>query len=141
VEFLAQLRELLPQFDSLGASVTCVVQGTAEEAARFCGRHALAGHCIPDPEKASYRAMGLPRTRLRDMVFASPVLKRRRAEAAAAGCSVDLAGAMLRQSDWLQLPGAAVIARGGKIVWLHRGQDPADLPSPAKLLEVARTSL
>jgi hypothetical protein len=128
------LRETLPQFSERGIRVGCVVQGTAAEMARFCGRHGVEAICIPDPERASYRAMGLERTNWRSILFPSPEGKRRRAAAKAAGCSISLEGAFQKHSDVLQLPGAALVARNGKILWLHRGSSPSDLPAPAELL-------
>lgn len=140
------MREQLPQFGGLRLRLACVVQGDAAETARFCGRHGLTDMCIPDPEKASYRAMGFPRTKWSELVFASKQLRERRAEAAAAGCSVNLSGAFQSHSDWLQLPGAALVAggaapQGGRILWLHRGRDVADLPPAPELLAIARSRL
>lgn len=133
-----QLREKLPEIESHGARLACVVQGTAEEAARFCGRHGLAECAIPDPEKESFRAMGLGRCKVTDLLLPSDELKMRRAEAAALGCGISLRGTFQAHSDILQLPGAALVARGGRILWLHRGAHPADLPLPAQLAEVVR---
>ncbi|MGH7263347.1 MAG: AhpC/TSA family protein [Candidatus Rokuibacteriota bacterium] len=129
------MRETLPEFERRGVRVAAVVQGTAEEAARFCGRHGVERICVPDPDKASYRAIGLPRTSWGALVFALPALRRRRAEARAAGCANSLTGTLRKHSDVLQLPGAAVIGRDGRILWVHRGAHPGDLPSAAALLE------
>jgi len=118
-----------------------VVQGTAEEAARFCGRHGIAQICIPDPDKESYHAMGLARTSWKNILFASDDLRRRRGEAQAAGCRKSLSGTLQKHSDVLQLPGAALVAKGGKILWLHRGTHPGDLPSADELLRVAEKVL
>ncbi|HUU13305.1 MAG TPA: hypothetical protein VM182_06300 [Terriglobia bacterium] len=72
----------------------------------------------------------------KDILFATDDLRRRRQEAKTAGCSVSLIGTFQKHSDVLQLPGAALVARGGKILWLHRGAHTGDLPSVDKLLEV-----
>ena len=97
--------------------------------------------CVPDPEKESYRAMGLGRTTWPKLLFASPELRRRRGESAAAGCSNSLAGALQSHTDILQLPGAALMARGGSILWLHRGTHPGDVPLAGELLEVVKQKL
>ena len=102
--------------------------------ARFCGRHGVEAICIPDPERASYRAMGLERTNWCSILFPSKEGKRRRAAAKAAGCPISIEGTLQKHSDVLQLPGAALVARGGKILWLHRGSSPSDLPAPPDLL-------
>jgi len=128
------LREILPRFSERGIRVGCVVQGTAVEMARFCGRHGVETICIPDPERESYRAMGLERTNWWRILFPTPEGRRRRAAAKAAGCPISIEGTLQKHSDVLQLPGAALVARGGKILWVHRGSSPSDLPAPAELL-------
>ena len=101
----------------------------------------MAAQCISDPEKESYRAMGFPDCKVRDIVFASPDLKRRRKEAFSAGCYPNIRGALQRQSGWLQLPGAALIAQGGTILWLHRAKHVGDLPSASALRDLAIAEL
>ena len=130
------MRETQSQFEKRGVALACVVQGTAEEAARFCGRHGVESLCIPDPEKESYRALGLGRASLREILFASPDFKRRRAEAKQAGCSNKLEGARQKHSDIFQLSGAALVAAGGTILWLHRGRHTGDLPSADGFLQI-----
>jgi hypothetical protein len=129
------LRERLPEFERRGVRVAAVVQGTADEALRFCGRHGMERICVPDPGRASYRAMGLPRTSWGALLFALPALRRRRAEARAAGCASSLTGTLRKHSDVLQLPGAALVGRDGRLLWVHRGAHPGDLPSAAALLD------
>lgn len=130
------MREKQSEFEKRGVALACVVQGTADEAARFCGRHGVESLCIPDPAKESYRALGLGRASLRELIFASPDLKRRRAEAKQAGCSNKLEGARQKHSDIFQLSGAALVAKGGTILWLHRSKHTGDLPSADGLLEI-----
>ena len=50
--------------------------------------------CIADPSKESYRAMNLGRASWRNILFASPDYRRRRAEAGQAGCRSSLTGAL-----------------------------------------------
>ena len=130
------MREKLTRFEARGVHLACVVQGTAEEAARFCARHGIEEISIPDPAKRSYRSMGFPRCSWRDMIFASEELRKRRVEAREAGCRVSLSGALQKHSDVLQLPGAALFAEGGKILWLYRGAHTGDLPSADELVQV-----
>ena len=132
------MREKQSEFEKRGVALACVVQGTAEEAARFCGRHGVESLCIPDPNKESYRALGLGRASLKELLFPSDDLKRRRAEAKQAGCSNKLEGARQKHSDVFQLPGAALVAEGGTILWLHRSKHTGDLPSADGLLEIVR---
>jgi len=132
-----QLRESLPDFEKRALQVACVVQGTAEEAARFCGRHGVSQVCIPDPARESYLAMGLERTSWWKILLPTASLRRSRASAKSAGCGISLEGAFQKHSDVLQLPGAALVAPDGRIRWLHRGASTEDLPAPAELLSLA----
>jgi peroxiredoxin len=135
------LRETLPRFDQQGIRVGCVVQGTAEEIARFCGRHGVESVCVADPERESYRAMGLERTDWWSILFPTAEGRRRRAAAKAAGFPISLKGTFQKHSDVLQLPGAALIGQDGRIQWMHRGTSPSDLPSPTELLQIAQDHL
>ena len=135
------MREQRPRVVAAGLRVACVVQGGPAEAQRFCGRHGVEDVCVPDPARASYRAMGLERTSWGALLRPSSDLKRRRGEAQRAGCGISLRGTFQKHTDILQLPGAALIARGGEILWLHQGAHPGDLPSVDRLLEVARDRL
>src|SRR5579871_4811866 len=102
---LAQLREKLPAFDEAGVGLTCIVQGSVEESMRLCGRHGMAGRCLDDPTKASYKAMRFPKCSWRDILLPSEDLRRRRAEANAAGCHVSVRESMMKHSDVMQLGG------------------------------------
>jgi len=132
------LREKQSEFERRGVALACVVQGTAEEAARFCGRYGVESLCIPDPNKESYRALGLGRASVWELIFPSDDLKRRRTEAKQAGCSNKLEGARQKHSDIFQLSGAALVAERGTILWLHRSKHTGDLPSADGLLEIVR---
>lgn len=138
MESLTQLREKLPEFEQRGVRLACVVQGTAAEASEICGEYGMAVNCIPDPEKQSYANMGLDRTTLRALVFASPGLRQKRKENRAAGFSVSLKKSFMPHCDIYLLPGAALVARGGTILWLHRGKNPGDLPSAEQFLDRTR---
>lgn len=135
---LAQLREKLPEFERAGVGLTCIVQGTVEESMRLCGRHGMAGRCLDDPSKASYKAMGFPKISWREILLPSEDLKRRRAEANAAGCHVSVRAALMKHSDVMQLGGAALFGTDGRILWTYRSKHPGDLPSADRLVEVAR---
>jgi len=135
------LRETLPQFEERGIRIGCIVQGTAQEMARFCGRHGVASVCIPDPKRESYRAMGLERTDWWSILFPTPEGRRRRTAAKAAGFPISFKGTIQKHSDVLQLPGAALVAQGGRIQWIHRATSPSDLPSPSQLLQTAQQPL
>ena len=52
-----------------------------------------------------------------------------------------LQSALQYQRDHGGRLGAALVARGGKMLWVHRGVNPADIPNADALLETAREYL
>jgi AhpC/TSA antioxidant enzyme len=141
MEALAQLREQMPELEKLGVRLACIVQGDAEEAAEFCSQYAMAAQCIPDPKKETYRKFGLDRATWKSLLFPTPELKQRRKENRAAGFGVSVKGSLKSHCDILLLPGAAIVAQGGKILWLHRGKNPADLPAAEVMVAQAKKIL
>lgn len=127
--FYQEAKVLLPRLhDRLGAAgidLVCVVQGTAEEAGTFWPFQDI--RCVPDPDKRTYKLIGLDRTNLLKILFPVDALKRRRTEATERGCTMDNRGTVLPSSDILQLPGYALIDSGGKILLVHRGKHTGDL--------------
>jgi len=141
MEALAQLRKQMPELEKLGAQLACIVQGNAAEAAESCGQYTMAAHCIPDPKKETYRKFGLDRAPWKCLLFPTPELKQRRKENRAAGFGISIKGSLKSHCDMLLLPGAAIVAQGGKILWLHRGKNPADLPSAELMVTQAKKTL
>jgi hypothetical protein len=141
MEALAQLREQMPELEKLGLRLACIVQGDAGEAAVSCSQYAMAAHCIPDPKKETYRKLGLDRATWKSLLFPSPELKQRRKENRAAGFAISVKCSLKSHCDILLLPGAAIVAQGGKILWLHRGKNPADLPAAKIIIDEARKIL
>ena len=102
----------------------------------------MADACVPDPRKESYRKFGLDRTTwMALLVHPSEELRARRKENKEAGFTINVKRSMKGTCDILLLPGAALVARGGKILWAHRGVNPADMPKADTLLETARRYL
>ncbi len=141
MEALAQLRERMPELEKLGVRLACIVQGDAREAAEFCGQYGMAEKCIPDPQKETYRRFGLDRASWGSLLFPSPELKQRRKENRAAGFAVSIKNSLKSHCDILLLPGAAIVAQGGEILWLHRGKNPGDLPAAEILVGQAKKTL
>lgn len=131
------MREFEPLFDEAGINVRFVAIGTPELVQKFCARFGDEQRCIADPDKASYRAMGLEDFNLLHL-FTHRALKVRRKENAAAGFRQNWRATRLENAA--QLPGAAVIDRDGNIRWLHRGTHPGDLPAIREMYERARDS-
>jgi len=113
--------------------LACIVQARPEEIRSLCGAEIL---CIPDPQLRSYQAAGLERMPLWRLLT-SGALFRRRNEAARAGFRQNWRRTFARSSDTLRLPGAALVGRGGRILWMYRGEHPGDLPSGDNLVAIA----
>lgn len=132
-EALAQLREQQPKLSERGVALACIVQARPGELRELCGSEL---HCIADPKHASYDAMGLGRMSLWRLLT-SLDLHRRRSQASAQGFRQSWRRTFARESDARLLPGAALVARGGRIQWLYRGDHAGDLPAADNLLAVA----
>src|SRR5262245_29701287 len=128
-ESLAQLRETQPKLEERGVALACIVQARPGELRGLCGAEI---HCIADPAHESYAAMGLGRMSFWKL-FTSIDLHRRRSQAFAQSWRRTFA----RESDTLLLPGSALVARGGRVLWLYRGEHAGDLPAADNLLAVA----
>ena len=141
---LAQLRESASRSHARGVRLVCIVQARAEELDELCGSpgHALGRQslplleCIADPEHRTHGEFGLSRMPWW-RVFTRRELWRRQREAARLGFRQSWRRTFAPESDKLRNPAAALIGCGGKILWLYRGEHPADLPSPDNLLAVA----
>lgn len=132
------MRETAPLFKDAGINVRFVVIGTPELAQKFCARFGDPNRCIGDPDKASYKAMGLEDFNLLHL-FTNSGLQIRRKANAAAGFRQNWRATRLKNAA--QLPGAGVIDRDGFIRWLYRGTHPGDLPTMREMFEHARSNL
>lgn len=132
------MREKLHEFEKLKVQLACIVQATAKDATELCGPYGLTANCAADPRRESYAKMGLDRTKWKELLFPSQELRQRRKENRDAGFSINFKRSLKGTCDILLLPGAALVDRGGKILWLHRGVHPGDLPSVDELLEKVR---
>jgi len=127
------LRETEPKLTERGVALACIVQARPGELRSICGAELL---CIADPAHRSYDAVGLGRIGLWQLLT-SLKFHRRRSQAARQGFRQSWRRTFARESDTLLLPGAALVARGGRILWLYRGEHPGDLPPADDMLAVA----
>ena len=132
-ESLAGLREAQPRLAERGVRLACVVQARPDELRSVCGAEI---HCIADPKRTSHAALGLTRMSLWKL-FTSAGFHRRRADATRRGFKQTWRRTFAKESDMLRNPGAALVARGGRILWLYRGDHAGDLPRADDLLAVA----
>jgi hypothetical protein len=127
------LREHQARLSERGVALACVIQARPGELRELCGAEL---HCIADPLHESHAALGLGRMRLWTFLT-SLELHRRRSQAAARGFKQSWRRTFARVSDARLLPGAALVARGGRVLWLYRGEHAGDLPAADDLLAVA----
>jgi len=133
---IVQLRGLEEAFLAAGVKVACVVQARPDELPREC-KPARHMQCLADPDKKSYRAMGLGRMSLWK-IFTSRDLWRRRKHAAARGFRQNWRKTFAGESDGMLLPGVALIGPRGRILWMHRGEHAGDIPPADALLAIAQ---
>jgi len=117
----------LEEFQRRGARLVAVGQGTEDEAAHYCGKYAPGVPCLGDPDRSSYKALGLGRGKWWSMVVTPlwtdtrvAVQRIRRA---------DLRASQLDASDVLQLGGVAIVDREGVLRFLHVAETTDDIPS------------
>ena len=114
-----------------GAQLVAVAQGTTAEAERYCAALGVTYRCLGDPQRDSYRAFGLPRGGLKEILL-DPM--RAGNEAVRKGYKVSVRDSLRRHSDWFQLPGVAIVDRGGRLRYLYRSRHAGDLPPMDALL-------
>ena len=100
--------------------------GGPQTAREFCERQRLPFTCLSDPSRASYRAYGLRRGRLMDLV--GPASLAAGLRAAAHG---HLVGAPV--GDVYQLGGTFVIGAGGTVRYARYPTHAGDHPSASEL--------
>lgn len=134
------MRDQLGAFRARGVAVAAVAQGTGEEAARICGPLRTGYPCYGDPGKLAYRAFGLGRIGFVRMLV-EPFVKNPKL-AWSRVRNANLAGARMPHTDVQQLPGVAILERGGIVRYLYRSQQTDDLPAIADVLaEIDRLGL
>lgn len=132
------MREIDEEFERAGIAVRFVVIGEPSLAENFCSRFGDAARCIADPDKRTYKAMGLEDYNLW-RIFTDRALRKRRRANKAAGFSQNWRAT--RMENAAQLPGAAFFDRNARARWVHRGTHPGDLPPMREMLnEVLRAS-
>lgn len=116
--------------------LAAVVQANSEELPEVCG-YSRDFVCIPDPKRSSHSELGLEPMSFWRMLTSKGMRKARR-RAAAAGYRQNWKRTLAKESDWMLLPAAALIAPSGRILWAYKGTHMGDLPKLDDLLAVAQ---
>jgi len=133
-EQLARLRADAQRLRDAGARLGLVVQAPPEELTDTCGS-ADGLVCVPDPERETHEVMGLTHASGLSLLLNGD-LRRRRKQAAQAGFTQNWGKTFARGSDWMLVPGAALVSSKGRVRWVHRGAHVGDVPSTEELLAV-----
>jgi hypothetical protein len=121
------LRDRYQEFRGKNAEVVIIGMGTPKMAATFKARMKAPFPMLVDRELRSYKAVGLKKGSVGDVI--GPRLW-------AKGTKILLRGrgmATPKQNPY-QLGGVAVVARGGDVLYVHRARNASDFPSIDELL-------
>ena len=117
----------LEEFRRRGVQLVAVGQGSEDEVAHYCGKHASGFPCLGDPDRSGYRALGLRRGSAWSIMmkpfFTDPL------ESLRLIGSADLKASQLKSSDVLQMGGVAIVDSTGTLRFLHVAEATADMPS------------
>jgi peroxiredoxin len=111
-----------------------VTQGDAQQAQALCDRFDAPFRCLADPQRDTYRAFGLKRGSLWEVV--GPPVYAPGLRAAARGHYVERA-----IGDVMQLPGTFIIDREGIVRWAKVARHAADHPSVGEIVSALETML
>ncbi|MEW5720340.1 MAG: peroxiredoxin-like family protein [Chloroflexota bacterium] len=73
-EMLAQIVAERAEIEQSGLTIVAVTQGESAATMEFCQQHAPGVMCLADPERKAYRAYGLERGSLWQVIFSPQVL-------------------------------------------------------------------
>lgn len=116
--------------------LAAVVQVHSEELPEVCG-YSRDFVCIPDPKRETHSELGLEPMSFWKLLT-SKWMRQARSRSAAAGHKQNWKRTLAKESDWMLLPAAALIAPSGRILWAYRGTHMGDLPPLDNLLAVAQ---
>lgn len=121
----------LDGFEARDARVVAIGQGTGADAARLAETLHLGFPVLGDPERESYRLLGLRRDSWWGLIGRPLVEHPGRALRDIA--DADLRASASRYSDPKQLGGVAIVDRAGTLRYLRRAGRSDDLPDNAEL--------
>lgn len=123
------MQERLPEFERVGAKVVVISFVAAVRLKQYLSRCPWSMCVLADPERKAYQAFGLERATWSQLLRPRAIL---------VYLKLMLQGRMPRrpQEDVHQLGGDFILDSTGHLVYEYRGQDPADRPDPAELLQV-----
>ncbi len=126
------MREDYPRFQSQGMKVAVVTMGTPEDTAQLCRRHRVDFICLADPGLEAYRAFGLERGSVAQVM--GPLVMWKATLSALKG------NYGLPKGDVFQMPGTFVIDREGTVRFMKINDNLLDLLKPEEVLKALKDS-
>ncbi len=124
---LARLAELQSQFDQRGAKLVAVTMGEPEETQAFGAPRAPGAIFLSDPQQTAYRAYGLGRAGLLDVI--GPGVWASGLDLVAGG---HVGGKPM--GDVRQMPGVFIVGPDGRLLLTYYSKHVGDHPKPQLLL-------
>ena len=119
------MRESWPEFERRGTAVSVVTPASPINTRQFCHSRNIPFRCLADPGCEAYRAFGLERGSIAQVMGPEVMLKMMR--------FLFRGNFGLPAGDLLQLGGSFVIGKDGIIRLAHAAQDAADMMSMDKI--------
>ena len=123
------LREDHDRFERIGAHVTLIGQGTPQECREFCETRRLPFRVLVDPDRSAYRAYGLGKGGVMQVVGPQVMVPWIRNELHA-----ETRQRSTRGASFTQMPGTFVIDTDGIVRFGHRSRHVADVPRNSTIL-------
>jgi len=131
-EQVAQLRDEKDEIERRGAKLRVVGNGTPAMAKGFAEKHGLEGAVYTDPDRVTYRALGMARKL--GATFSTKVLK---------GAARALKGGFRQerlQGDPWQQGGVLIVSGDGDLVYEYLSETAGDHPPVSELLDALTAS-
>ena len=115
------MRESWPEFERRGVEVAAVSPASPFNTRQLCDGHRIPFRCLADPDREAYRAFGLERGSIAQVMGPEVMLKTMR--------SLFRGNFGLPAGDVFQLGGSFVIGKDAIITLAHAARDAADMVS------------
>ena len=121
------MREFVDEFEEKGARIVAIGMGIPAMAANFKEENDISFLLLVDQEQRTYKSLELERSLV---AAAGPQVWWKGAKSILKGHGVARA-----EQDWQQLGGAMVVAKGGRVLFVHRAETSSDNAPVDRLLE------
>ena len=127
------MHEQKDDFERAGASLVAVGQGTGRQAAEYAAKWDVTLPILGDVKGKAYQDYGMLRGSWWQVMGRSMLMDP--VESFRLILQADWKASVLPASDVMRLPGTAIVAKGGRLRFLHKGEEPGDNTSNAEMLD------